>query len=81
MTSFSGKVLSPQTEDDLTPAGEPVQKAIAGRTLRALAWSRLKKDKVALAGGIFVVVLMVTAVLAARSAACSASTRTRSTPT
>ena len=34
-------------------------------TLRSLAWSRLKQDKLALAGGIFIIVLMVTAVLAA----------------
>ncbi len=64
MTTFSGNVLSPDT-GNLTPPPDAPEKAIAGRTLRSLAWTRLKQDKLALAGGVFIIVLMVTAVLAA----------------
>ena len=64
MTAFSGNVISPDTGDLDPAAPAPGEKAIAGRSLRSLAWSRLKKDKLALAGGIVVVVLLVVAVLA-----------------
>ncbi|MGW5239528.1 ABC transporter permease [Monashia sp. NPDC004114] len=37
---------------------------IEGRSLGQIAWSRLKRDKVALAGGIFVIFLVVVAILA-----------------
>jgi peptide/nickel transport system permease protein len=39
-------------------------KAIEGRSLRQIAWRRLKRDRVALAGGIVVIVLIVIAILA-----------------
>ena len=40
------------------------EKAIAGRSLRQIAWRRLKRDKVAMTGGLVVVVLIVLAILA-----------------
>jgi ABC-type dipeptide/oligopeptide/nickel transport system permease subunit len=42
----------------------PARKAIEGRSLGQIAWSRLKKDKVAMGGGIFVVVLLLLAAFA-----------------
>ncbi|WP_436493243.1 ABC transporter permease [Actinokineospora sp. HUAS TT18] len=40
------------------------KKAIQGRSLGQIAWMRLKRDKVAMAGGIFVLVLIIVAALA-----------------
>ncbi|RZU50731.1 peptide/nickel transport system permease protein [Krasilnikovia cinnamomea] len=45
-------------------AREPGEKAIAGRSLKQIAWRRLKKDKVAMAGGVVVVFLTFIAVIA-----------------
>jgi peptide/nickel transport system permease protein len=39
-------------------------KAIQGRSLGQIAWMRLKRDKVAVAGGIFIVVLVIIAISA-----------------
>ncbi len=39
-------------------------KAIQGRSLGQIAWMRLRRDKVAMAGGIFIIVLIVVAVVA-----------------
>jgi peptide/nickel transport system permease protein len=64
MSAFSGNVISPDTGDLAAPEAPPGKAAITGRSLRSLAWSRLKKDKLALAGGIVVAVLLVVAVLA-----------------
>ncbi|MFH8365445.1 ABC transporter permease [Streptomyces sp. NPDC018031] len=44
-------------------AGEPAKK-IAGRTPAQIAWNRLKRDKVALAGGCVVVFLVLVAIFA-----------------
>ena len=64
MSAFSGNVISPDI-GNLEVGGEaPGDKVIAGRSLRSLAWSRLKKDRLALAGGAIVVVLLIVAVLA-----------------
>jgi len=54
---------SAPTDDpaDVRSAGEQV---IAGRSLRQIAWRRLKQDRVAMTGGIVVVVLIVIALLA-----------------
>lgn len=51
------------------PAGSPssgpqVQEAIRGRSLGEIAWRRLRRDKVAMTGGIVVVVLIVLAIFA-----------------
>ena len=63
MSAFSGNVIAPEAES-LSPDA-PQGKVIASRTLRSLAWSRLKQDKLALTGGIVVVVLILLAILAA----------------
>ncbi|GGZ48605.1 peptide ABC transporter permease [Streptomyces inusitatus] len=42
------------------PAGTPVQ----GRSLRQIAWTRLKRDKLALAGGVVVLLLVIVAIFA-----------------
>jgi len=39
-------------------------KAVEGRSLRQIAWMRLKRDKVALGGGVVIVLLILTAVFA-----------------
>jgi len=39
-------------------------RAIEGRSLRQIAWSRLKQDKVAMAGGLVVIALILMAILA-----------------
>ncbi|MCX5204061.1 ABC transporter permease [Streptomyces sp. NBC_00237] len=51
----------PATAD--VAAGVPAKK-IEGRSLWAIAWLRLKRDKLALAGGIIVLVLVIIALLA-----------------
>jgi peptide/nickel transport system permease protein len=55
----AGLVESPGTP----PAGAPSQ-AIRGRSLGQIAWTRLKRDKVAMAGGVVVILLIVIAVVA-----------------
>jgi peptide/nickel transport system permease protein/oligopeptide transport system permease protein len=57
----SGSVTQPQP-DALLP-GESGSK-IQGRSLRQIAWMRLKRDKVALAGGVVVVLLILIALFA-----------------
>jgi peptide/nickel transport system permease protein len=58
------------TDETTTPTADAAdernsgEKAIAGRSLKQIAWRRLKKDKVAIAGGIVVVLLIVIAILA-----------------
>jgi peptide/nickel transport system permease protein len=58
------------TDETTTPVADAAdergsgEKAIAGRSLRQIAWRRLKKDKVAIAGAIVVIVLIVLALLA-----------------
>jgi peptide/nickel transport system permease protein len=55
--------MSPPTADAALERS-PDEQAVAGRSLRQIAWRRLKKDKVAMAGGIVVIVLIVLAFLA-----------------
>lgn len=57
------------TDESTAPAADAAddrggEKAIAGRSLKQIAWRRLKKDKVAIAGGIVVIFLIVVAILA-----------------
>src|SRR3954467_13027104 len=40
------------------------EEQIAGRSLSQIAWGRLRKDKVALAGGIFIIFLVLVAIFA-----------------
>ncbi|MEU4562533.1 ABC transporter permease [Actinoplanes sp. NPDC023936] len=49
---------------DAADEREPGEKAIAGRSLRQIAWRRLKKDRVAMGGGIVVLLLIALAILA-----------------
>jgi ABC-type dipeptide/oligopeptide/nickel transport system permease subunit len=50
-------------EPPALPPGTPA-KAIEGRSLGRIAWTRLKKDRVAMGGGVVVIVLVLVAVLA-----------------
>jgi len=64
MSAF-GNAVAPET-GELAPADvEPTATAVAGRTLRQLAWRRLKKDRVALAGGIVIILILLLAIFAA----------------
>ncbi|GAA2643815.1 ABC transporter permease [Paractinoplanes durhamensis] len=64
--------LGPETSlhDESTPTADAAQerdtseKAIAGRSLKQIAWRRLKKDRVAVGGGIVILVLIAIAILA-----------------
>src|SRR4051812_20324696 len=60
--SISDEITTP-TDD---PAAERTagEAAIAGRSLKQIAWRRFKKDRVALGGGIVIVVLVVMAIIA-----------------
>jgi peptide/nickel transport system permease protein len=50
--------------DDLAEAPSPTGKAIEGRSLRQIAWSRLKRDRVAMAGAVVVILLILMAIFA-----------------
>ena len=57
------------TDESTAPAADAADdrtgdKAITGRSLKQIAWRRLKKDKVAIAGGIVVIFLILVAILA-----------------
>ncbi len=58
------------TDESTTPTFDAAdersagEKAIAGRSLRQIAWRRLKKDKIAMAGGCVVLLLIILAILA-----------------
>jgi len=64
--------LGPETSlhDETTLTADAAQerstgeKAVAGRSLKQIAWRRLKKDRVAVGGGIVILVLIVIAILA-----------------
>ncbi|MFI1394808.1 ABC transporter permease [Streptomyces sp. NPDC020681] len=45
-------------------AADVVKKSVEGRSLRQIAWTRLKRDKLALAGGIVVIFLVLVAIFA-----------------
>jgi ABC-type dipeptide/oligopeptide/nickel transport system permease subunit len=62
MSNFSGNVLSEDTA--LITEVPASQTTVAGRSLRQLAWRRLKKDKVAMTGGVVVLLLLLTAIFA-----------------
>ena len=52
-----------QPEGDQSP-GEPAADAIKGRSLAAIAWGRLRRDKVAIVAGIVLIVLVLLAIFA-----------------
>ncbi|GIM95074.1 ABC transporter permease [Paractinoplanes toevensis] len=64
--------LGPETSlhDETTPTADaaqvrdPSEKAIAGRSLKQIAWRRLKKDRVAVGGGVIILVLILIAIVA-----------------
>ncbi|MEV6341814.1 ABC transporter permease [Actinoplanes sp. NPDC051851] len=59
--------ISEETPAPTADAAEergPAEKAIAGRSLKQIAWRRLKKDRVAIGGGVVVIFLIVVAILA-----------------
>ncbi|MEV6393227.1 ABC transporter permease [Streptomyces sp. NPDC051907] len=45
-------------------AADVVKKSVEGRSLRQIAWTRLKRDKLALAGGVVVIFLILVAIFA-----------------
>jgi len=51
-------------EENLPEPGTAAAKTIEGRSLSQIAWSRLKKDRVAMGAGILVLVLVVIAIFA-----------------
>ncbi|WP_433217874.1 ABC transporter permease [Dactylosporangium sp. CS-047395] len=63
VTSKSDEQVPTVEEATATPAGVPA-KAIEGRSLSQIAWTRLKRDKVALIGAGFIVFLVLVAVFA-----------------
>ncbi|EOY50453.1 oligopeptide transport integral membrane protein [Streptomyces lividans 1326] len=54
---------APSAAEEAAVAGAEA-KSVQGRSLGRIAWERLKRDKLALAGGIVVLVLIVVAVFA-----------------
>ncbi|MEU7645744.1 ABC transporter permease [Streptomyces huasconensis] len=50
--------------EDVAPAPGAGVRKVEGRTLKQIAWNRLKRDKVALAGGVTVLLLVLVAVFA-----------------
>jgi peptide/nickel transport system permease protein len=45
-------------------AADVVKKSVEGRSLRQIAWTRLKRDKLALAGGVVIIFLVLVAIFA-----------------
>jgi len=63
VTSKRDEQVPTVEEATATPVGVPA-KAIEGRSLSQIAWTRLKRDKVALVGGGFIIFLVLVAVFA-----------------
>jgi peptide/nickel transport system permease protein len=61
VTSSTDITAPPADQDALTGTAG---KAIEGRSLGRIAWTRLKRDKVAIVGGLFVIVLILVAIFA-----------------
>jgi ABC-type dipeptide/oligopeptide/nickel transport system permease subunit len=64
VTSSTDTTTSAVDEAPLAPPGTAKAKEIEGRSLGRIAWSRLKKDHVAMGGGIVVVLLILIATFA-----------------
>ncbi len=72
--SGPGELQVVEAEDGLTGAGIELQgddspHAIQGRSLWSIAWRRLRRDKLAMAGGVVIVLLILVAVFADQIAA------------
>jgi peptide/nickel transport system permease protein len=52
------------TEEPTAATTEEVPAAIRGRSLGQIAWRRLRRDKVAMAGGVFIILITLVAILA-----------------
>jgi peptide/nickel transport system permease protein len=63
VTSSADEVAPSLAEETSTPPGV-APKAIEGRSLGRIAWIRLKRDRVAMGGGIVIVLLVLVALLA-----------------
>src|SRR5215216_5975302 len=63
-TTTSGVALEPVDPAAAAPGDAPGLKEIEGRSLRQIAWRRLKRDRVAMAGGIIVLILILVALFA-----------------
>ena len=61
---------APIADETTAPTADPAlerspgETAVAGRSLRQIAWRRLKKDRVAIGGGIVIIVLIIIAIIA-----------------
>ncbi len=55
---------APSADELAAPAAGTAGEPIEGRSLGRIAWTRLKRDRVAIAGGVFVIVLILIAVFA-----------------
>ena len=64
MTASQGDATTVQSLGTATAAETAAAAAIEGRSLRQIAWSRLRKDKVAMAGGAVALLLILVAVFA-----------------
>jgi ABC-type dipeptide/oligopeptide/nickel transport system permease subunit len=62
--SLSAGELSEIGTGSLDAGTEPVEAAIQGRSLGQIAWRRLRQDKVAMGGGVIVILLALVAILA-----------------
>jgi ABC-type dipeptide/oligopeptide/nickel transport system permease subunit len=63
-TSSTALIGEGLVESPGVPSAGAPPKAIRGRSLGQIAWSRLKRDKVAMAGGVVVVLLILVAIFA-----------------
>jgi peptide/nickel transport system permease protein len=60
----AGPVDPTSPEGDAGPGGPPAEKKIEGRSLWALAWMRLRRDKIAIISGTVVILLFLIAIFA-----------------
>lgn len=64
MTMPAGEVIDPASPEAATTTADSAAPVIKGRSLGQIAWSRLRRDKVAMVGGIIIVILAVLAIFA-----------------
>jgi peptide/nickel transport system permease protein len=64
MTAPLHDTVTAETADETAVAADSPKKDVEGRSLGRIAWTRLKRDKLALAGGVTVLFLVLVAVFA-----------------
>ena len=64
MSQSAGELEVVSESDSLRGDGERAEHTIVGRSLWSIAWRRLKRDRVAMAAGVTIIVLIVVAVFA-----------------